>query len=343
MIGYIQSLKKQLIIFFIAIFILTACVGQSLAAETNNEQVSSSTPTCVPYNEISTPGDWEIKKTLYIILFDPFLTSETPIEYQDGSVAKNAYEFVEALSTKLLNAGSQVSVFKLGFRTYENARYLRLVSNLEIPPLYNTPALSSTFTPIPVVIETDLNDRGIIAATNAAAKTQTSVAITSTSVYYNYLCDIKNWNDTIGSTATHFKNMEDQELASVATEIVKSNSVIPNETPYSNDVVFEGLYHATLDLKDSCPGYDECVLIIVDDLKTWTVENMLCKDCNIDLSSLDKILVVMPNCRDINQPTCKAVQEFWNGQFIEYGYRFPSADYNNGVKAESFIFERIGD
>lgn len=345
MIGYIQNIKKQLTIFFIAIFILTACLGQSLATETNGDEnsLSSSTPTCVPYNEISTPGDWETKKTLYIILFDPLLASETPIEYQDGNAATNSYEFVEGLSTKLLNPGSQVSVFQLGFRAYENARYIRLVSNLEVPPLYNTPSIASTFTPIPVVIETDLNDRGRIAATNAAAKTQTSVAVTSTSVYYNYLCDINNWNDTIGSTATHFKGMEDQEIASVATEIVKSKSVIPNETPYSSDVVFDGLYHATLDLTDSCPGYDECVLIIIDDLKTWTLENMLCKDCDIDLSGLDKILVVMPNCRDINQPTCKTLQAFWNGQFIEYGYRFPSADYTNGIKAEGFIFERIGD
>ena len=340
-----QEISKVLITILIFVLFISSCIGRQLTPFDSASQTSlpPSTPTCVPNMAISTPADWESKRVFYVILFDPSTTAENFVEYQNGEGTQNLYEFVQELSKKLINLGNQVSVFQLGQRSYESARYLRLESELEVPLLYNTPSFVNTPSPIPVVVSTDLNDRAIIAATNQAAKTQTAVAITATTIYSNYLCEIKAWNDTVGITATYFKEIEKMEKATLAAEIVNSNDTVPIETPYSKDVVFEGLYHATIDLNSDCPAYDECVLIIIDDLKTWTFENQLCDDCQIDLSGLDKIYAIMPDCRDINQPSCKKIQDFWNERFLEYGYGFPSAEYHNGAKVEKYILESIGD
>lgn len=340
----------RLILFAIlAIFIISACsgIGGGLPGVSTWTPSASPTPTCDPNISLSTPSGWSTNSQLFIILFDPTSVGDEFLEFANGEKTQNVVEFISRIIPSIIRPSDQISIFQLGYRKYENARYLRVYSYIDLPQLYDTPFPQNTLTALPVKVDSTLDGFLIKQATLQAEKTQVSYSLTSTAIISDNKCKIEVWNDSAVFTATSYKETEIAEISTIKANITDVaitatnvfDNILPAETPYSNQVVYEGLYHASFDILSDCDNYDKCVLLIIDTLNSWTYENQLCDNCNIDLKGIDLVYVIMPNCKDINQPTCTKLQDFWDTELTKYGA--PTAVYQNGVRAEINLLETI--
>lgn len=340
---------KFLLVSTLFVFLISACgFGNGTSGGISTWTPSpSATPTCDPNISLATPSGWDTNSRLIVILFDPLSTGNNFLEYENGVKTNDVNAFMSNLIPKIIRPGDQISVFELGYRKYEDARYLRIFSYIDVPQLYDTPQPEDTLTPITENVDLSLEGLAIKQATVQAAKTQLAHSFTATAVVSENICKVTIWNDSAIYTATAYNQTEIAEVATIKANITSAADTDTNtggepaafETPYSDDVVYEGLYHTTFDLKSDCAFYDQCILLIIDTLDTWTFTNQLCDECDIDLSDLDLVYVLMPNCKDINQPTCKGLQEFWDGEFVKYGA--PQAAYQNGVRAEINLLETL--
>lgn len=338
-----ESIVKFSLYLLIIIFVLSACDGGTNTGPSYSTWTPSpsATPTCIP-SELSTPIGWNPSSKLIILLFNPNSKNEGVLEYENGEKTQNITDFVLRIIPAIAKSGDQISAFQLGFRKYENARFLRIYSYTEVQKLYDTPSPNQTLTPIAIEI-TPLSGLPKVQATSLAMPILTAHAATSTALAIDDICKKQNWNESGLYTATSLAKTQLAEVATVnadvagiATGIIDINNA---ETPYSSDVVYEGLYHASIDIRSDCEKYDRCILIIVDDLNTWTFENL--GDFEIDLRGVDLVYSIMPNCKDINQPSCTKLQEFWAGEFKKYGIaQIPIFD--NGIRAEQNLLDTIG-
>jgi hypothetical protein len=101
--------------------------------------------------------------------------------------------------------------------------------------------------------------------------------------------------------------------------------------------LYYGLYFATVDFKADCSRFDACYLVILDDLTYWGLHNPA--KLPIDLKGIN-VYAVMPNCRDINQPDCTELQDYWKAEFEGFGAI--SSTYLNGLRVELNLMDGIG-
>lgn len=320
---------KYLLLIFLAV-VLSACGsgGQPFSTHTPSP---SATPTCSPA-WLSTPEGWGNSSTLFVILYDPQGTQgeDLELEYLDGSTP-SVEEFAFRIAQDvLLEPGVEISIFQLGHRTYEAARRARFHSPLERPTLYETPSPYDTVTPYPT---STFVPQGLEVpkATTDAAKTATAHAVIATATSHAFACRMEEVDGLIKFTATAWAATEAVEstraVATLNPEF--SASAEPTSTPYLPDVVYDGLGHATIDFIAGCSQYERCVLLIIDDLRTWGLDNP--NNLTIDLTGVE-VFTLMPDCRDINQPSCVQLQEYWTREFERYGAT--GVEYINGERAE---------
>jgi len=115
------------------------------------------------------------------------------------------------------------------------------------------------------------------------------------------------------------------------------------ERPYKNEEldyggVYYGLNFASTVFQNNCSQYTNCILLVVDDLHVWRKHNP--DNLTINLSGV-KVYVIMPDCRDIDQPSCTALQEYWDNEFKQFGVN-DKPIYWNGIRVESNLLKDIG-
>ncbi len=341
-----EKMFRGILFLILMVFVLSACVITPLGVGdvATWTPSPSATPTCVPNSNPSTPIGWDPASRLIIILFDENSNNGEFLEFANGEKTQSVTDFIVHIIPSIAKSGDQVSVFQLGYRAleYEEARFVRVYSYTETQQLYNTPAPNQTLTPIPI-IATPLKGLSQVQATSLAAPIHTAHAATSTALALDDNCRNENWTKSGMLTATSLAQTQAAEVAisnanlkGTATSFVDIAAV---KTPYSSDVVYEGLYHASVDLKSDCAKYDKCILIIVDDLNTWTFKNQ--GDFDIDLTGVDSVYIIMPNCKSINQPSCAKYQDFWNVELEKYEIGQEPV-YDNGIRAEQDLLDTIG-
>ena len=101
--------------------------------------------------------------------------------------------------------------------------------------------------------------------------------------------------------------------------------------------LYYGLYFASVDIKSDCAKYDECDLVIVGDLRVYGKHNP--NNLPIALKGVNTY-VIMPNCRDLNQPNCADLQTYWTTEFEGFGVT--NITYWNGVRAEYNLLGKLG-
>jgi hypothetical protein len=337
---YLFKMCLFLILILSGLSACTAGIGEVSGVSTWTPSATP-TPTCAPNIDLTTPIGWDTSSRLIIILFDQNSSNSESLELLDGGAAKDVTDFIVHIIPEISRPGDQISVFQLGYREYENARFLRVYSYATLPQLYDTPSPNQTLTPIPDVVST-LSGLEIIKATNMAKIQQTAHANTAVALDAEDNCKKEIWNKGAMFTATSWAQTEIAEVATISTSAANAatsvaENAIVEETPYADNVVYEGLYHASIDIKSDCAHYDECLLLIIDDLNTWTHGNQ--GDFDIDLTGIDLVYSIMPQCKDINQPSCKRLQEFWDDEFSMYGVK--STFYSNTIRAEKTLLDTI--
>jgi hypothetical protein len=302
----------------------------------------SATATCSPNITLSTPVGWGSSSQLIVFLFDPHSIGNQYLELSDGQKIQDISSFINRVLPKLIRPGDEVSGFRLGYRSYEAARVTRLFSYISRPQLYNTPAPRKTLTPI-IAPKTTVQPGLVgIATTNALKAQATAHAATAIANDVIYTCEVNYWNNDAKLTATAWKQTEVVEIDNIGNKIIDEVDQFEKtgestETPYTNDDVYDGLAHASIDIATGCKSYDICTLLIFDDLHTWAPNNP--NNLKIDLTGVN-LYVIMPNCKDINQPSCTKTQTYWNAEFKKYGANEPK--YMNGIHLESELLKAIG-
>ncbi|HRN51085.1 MAG TPA: hypothetical protein PLC52_09440 [Anaerolineales bacterium] len=332
-------MRRQLLFFILVLGVfLSACgAGNGEGGISTHTPSPSPSPTCQADFLLSTPEGWEISRDLVVMLYDPLAirNEDLVIDYLTGST-DNVQQFTYDYASKLLNSGlaTQISIFELGHRRYEDARRFRIPVIVERPELYETPSPLDTPTAYPTMEHTPEAGLEVIQATNQARAHMTEQAAAAELVRQLDGCAREQWDTIAKFTATAWaatQAAEETRIAALLQPRGSSDVVVAsaNPTPYLLDVVYDGLYHATIDFKAECLNYDRCILIIVDDLNTWGTDNP--NNLDIDLTGVE-IFALMPNCRDINQPSCVSLQEYWTDEFLRYGAA--GVQYLNGERAE---------
>lgn len=307
----------------------------------------SATATCIPNISLSTPEGWGSSR-LIVILFDPRSMGDQYLELENKEKTQDISFFVGRMIPRLIKPGDQISVFQLGYSSFDDAVVTRLFSYVEVPQLYNTPSPRETLTPLP---PTNVPTPGFVAVAthNAVVVQSTQRAGTETANKARYGCEVIYWNNIVMSTATAWGAIATSEIGELnkkLNEEMKDFYEIDDdqirETPFkTNELYYGGLYNglnfASTVFRAECKNYTECILLIVDDLQFYGQNNP--DNLPIDLKGI-KIDVVIPNCRYIDQPSCMKVRDYWNNEFIKFGAG--EAEYWNGVRVEINLLNAIG-
>ncbi len=338
----IKSKNIIVLLPLLVLLVLGACQpGNGGSAVSTWTASPSVTPTCAPDIKLSTPEGWGNSSRLVIILFDPQATMEQGLELSDGEQTQDIAFFVNRIILDLMKPGDQTSVFSIGYKKYEDARVTRLYSYITRPQLYNTPSPNETLTPLP---KPGTPTPGLvgIATANRYKAALTEQAATATANLAIYDCQIAFWNNDAKLTATAWKQIEISEISSIGEEATKDSGEFETNTDvkrlsFPSYELYDGLIHASRDLTTDCKNYDHCSIVIVDDLLPWvTIEP---HNLPIDLTGVS-LYVIMPNCRDIYQPSCTVLQDYWDSEFEKFGAE--KAAYMNGIRAETNLLNAIG-
>jgi len=205
-----------------------------------------------------------------VILFDPSATGSQNLELSDGTHATGVFAFVSRIAPQLMRAGDQVSIFQEGYKDYANARVSRLYSYATRVQLYNTPSPPDVLTPIPTLGTQAVGLLGIAAENDYENQVVANVA-TSTANAMIYNCQVLLWNGNAEVTATALKKAEVQEQATQINQITVDVGQFQTDMPSKKKSVsgfelYDALQNAEIDLSTDCERYNECVLLIVDDL-----------------------------------------------------------------------------
>jgi hypothetical protein len=276
---------------------------------------------CPPATDLNGIDDLEIHPKLIVILFDPNSTKgQKVLEYTNGSKTGNILEFLDHLLPEILGPGDEVSLFTLGFRSYNAARLDRYVSKIsDSPRLVPTPRYPETLTPVP----SPTNSRVGLDDYKAKVEYQTAVAeqyATATQVVFEYQCALQDYQNIYQATATQWSVTKAVEATAISTKIQALQTATPQalETPFAPNNVYEGLAHVTVDFNNLCEKYERCILLIFDDLTDWRnapLHNDMPGYLQINLSKIE-VIAILPQCTTIFEPSCKAVQDLDLPQFL---------------------------
>jgi hypothetical protein len=350
-----QKSKKTISFFLMPILMLMLLMG--CGSDTGNSTQTppyvtwtfspSATPTCAPNIQLSTPEGWGSYTRLIVILFDPRSIEDQELEFINGNRTKDIPSFIVKTAPALIRSGDQFAIFQLGYSVYEAARVSRLYSYVSVPVIYNTPFPRATLTPLP---PTKIPTPGYeaVATANYVLIQSTARANAEAENKAIYNCEVKYWNENIMLTATAWGATATAEISQISEKIAsdfeyfsKNNTTL--ERPYRNEEldyggVYFGLNFATTIFQSYCNRYTNCVLLIIDDLHVWRKHNP--DNLPINLTGV-KIYTIMPNCKDIDQPSCTDLQGYWNDDFKGFGAT-DEPIYWNGVRAEFNLLREIG-
>lgn len=333
---------------------MTACGGDEPWPPKVTPHTPTTTPTatCHPDIQLSTPEGWKTNRRLTVILFNPDAVSDQYFEMANGEKVKDVYSFVKDIIPKLLGPSDHVSVFHLGFDNYEKARISNIGSYLEIPQFYNTPAPNVTVTPLPPPEKTPEAGMIRVQATNEAKVYQTQVAQINAENESVYNCQIALWNATAAADAIAWEVTKVEENKKIEEETFQgiddfSTEGINESDETKNGGLYYGLSFATTILDARCEEYDECSVIIIDDLSLWSDNVQEIIDMHKDSAMPDflypdlhgaKIYTIMPNCEDIDTPACQDLQKFWLTEFDKFGAN-PDVTFWNGKRIEARLLQ----
>lgn len=307
---------------------------------------STPTPDCPPSNiTLAETASLEIIPNNLIFLIDLKYVESFGLEYADGKSSSNVFEFLEDIFPSIVNPGDRYSLFRFGFRDYTRSRIDRYSSSLtHSPDLPSTPVPPGQFKPL-ATYTPDPNAGALQnqVSENQFEKDQIAYVATATQVALDYLCDNTEWNLNFSATEVAWEATKEAEVDKIRDEFVQGTSqfleTYSSEVELGQRVVYEGLEHITVDVKNQCGGYARCIVIIIDDLDDHRLE----KPENIGEINLQgvEIISVMLNCVEIYQPDCEERQEYWIKAFGTYGAK--SVIFINGEKLEGFIRDYIGN
>jgi hypothetical protein len=325
-------------IFFVALIMLIVLLGctrtgipplDTALAITPTPITPSVTPspTCPP--GVALEGDQiKITRTYLVFLVDPNSTNGRTLEYLDGQYTEDVYEFVQNTLPNILGVGSHYSVFRMGVRTYAAAKIGRNTSKISsAPDIFPTPAPPLTLTPVSTLLPANANTPVLNSQQERIRATQTvaSQYATSTQMAREYDCRKKLYQDQYGATATEWVAIQETEKVNVAVQIQGDlesfRTQMPNlETPLANGIVYEGLSNVTIDFNNECSKYNRCILVIIDDLDDWRNKENYHEipNYNFDLKNVE-VISVMPNCKDIIDPSCRLAQALWAKDLYFFG------------------------
>lgn len=331
-------------IFF---FSLVSCTIDGMEGVVTHTPTVTLTPTCLPVS-LSTPDGWTAASQLFVILYDPRATGEGHLGFENREMTQDVTAFIRKVTPRFVKPGDQLSIFQLGYSSYEAAQVTRLSSYTNIPPLYNTPSPGATLTPLP--IPTLAGGFAPIQATNQAKDIQTQRAVIEEQYESEYNCQKQYWNDNVGATASIWNVTATAEVADLIQRLefdferfLKNPEAL--EVPFrTNELyyggVYDGLGFATRIFQSDgagCDKYTSCLLLIIDDMELWGHNNP--DNVNIDLGNVSAY-IIMPNCRDIDNTACQEAITYWNAEFEKYGAA-KAPQYWNGERAEINLLEAI--
>lgn len=334
-------------LFTLSAFLLASCQFVNvpdITGITPTPITPSPTPrVCPPGIDLGSLDGLEITPTFIVVLFDANSTFVKPMEYLSGESTSDVMEFVSGVLPKMLGPGSQYSIFSLGFGNYESAKLDRYSSKIsDSPEIVPTPQPHETLTPIPTPTYSDAVLENQVAKNEYDTNVESQNA-TATQAAFEYDCEIAAYDGTYKMTATAWSVTQQAEANEIATQIFvaqdgRKERLQMIETPFAGDNVYEGLAHVTVDFESQCANYENCFLIIFDDLVDWRPETP--DYLHINLEGVD-VITVLPQCEDIIQPTCKRVQDQWGPMFESY--KAKSIKYYNGERLEEFLIAEIGE
>jgi len=328
---------------FLIIFTIYKPAAKPAATQVVNRTSTASpvlTPTCQANMLLATQAGLNPPTKLIVIVYDPLAKVIPELDLSNGAKITNIPSFVSKIIPDLMGTGDEISVFQLGYDSYTAARVTRQYSYLTIyPQLYVAPSYSTLTALPPTGVPTP--GYGEIATKNAFIGTATARAVVEAANSASYNCQVLYYNANIRSTATAWKQMQVEDNNSISTaEVGDFATVTPGHQNLSELVyggLYYGLYFASVDIKSDCAKYDECDLVIVDDLHVYGKHNP--EQLPIALKGVN-VYVIMPNCRDINQPDCASLQSYWETEF--QGFGASNIVYWNGVRAEYNLLGKIG-
>ena len=339
-----KSVLKLVLFFVLLLFVLVACEegGGDNPRYVTRTPPPSATPTCEPNIRLSTPEGWGFSTRLFVILYDPRITEGGQyLELANGEKTQDVSLFIRSIVPALMRPSDQISIFHMGYSSYDDSRVARLYSYTTPPVLYNTPAPRETLTPLPPT-HIPTPGFGEVATKNAIKVESTRMAGTEMANQAEYDCMVKIWNNTIETTAVAWGNVAATEVSNINNELNAAfQEVDKKEKPFASDElyyggVYYGLNFATSVFEADCKNYDTCTLLIIDDMRFLGKNN----PTNIINLSGVKTYVIMPNCLDMADANCKTRVDYWSSEFLKFGVDNPV--YWNGVRAEINLLDSIG-
>lgn len=339
------GIKTVLVLSILVLLVLGACQTTNQPPPYVTWTPSPSvTPTCEPNIRLSTPEGWGLSKRLFVILYDPRFTGDQYLELANGEKTQDISLFISRIVPMLMKPSDQVAIFYKGYSSYNDARVARLYSYTTPPPLYNTPAPPATLPPLP---PTTIPSPGFsLVATREAVRIQsTTMASTEIANGAIYNCQKNYWNNIVQVTATAWNSTATAEINGINNQLDAALKDVNNNAkgkPFATDElyyggVYYGLSFAGTVFQSDCKNYAACILLIIDNMRVFGKNNP--DNLSINLTGV-KTYVILPNCQDIDQPNCKALEDYWDGEFPKFGAAQPV--YWNGVRAETNLLNAIG-
>lgn len=343
-----ETLSKVLLYVIMSIFALSAC-GDGLG---NGSSVSTWTPsptvtaTCIPDINLSTPEGWGKSRVIAILYDDRPIVDGFYLEIENGVKVTDPSLFIKTVVPKLLKPGDQISIFQLGYSSFDDAIVSRLFSYTTPPKLFNTPQAPNVIpSNSPVTLTPGF---GYVATQNAMTQQAKEILATNAAGESEFRCAVDYWNRVVQETATQWDVIATAEISDIKNvmdsefELYDTNEKVRDrEEPYrTNELYYGGVYYglsfATLVFGDRCKLDSECILIIVDDLEVYGKNNP--DNLKIDLQGVT-VIAMMPNCRYVDEPECMLLQQYWSEEFVKYGVQ--ETIYANGIRAESNILNFV--
>ncbi|KAF0108958.1 MAG: hypothetical protein FD146_2 [Anaerolineaceae bacterium] len=329
---------------FLFLFLLGSCGGNGpINGVATWTPRPSATATCPSNIQLSTPDGYRTTSRMIVILYDPWSIGDQSLEMENGDKITDIPLFVSRIIPDLMGSSDLVSVFQLGYDSFNDARVLRLNSYITPPELYAVPSPFATLTPLPPTTTPEIGYGGV-ATKKAIQVHNTAKPATETANNAIYNCQKDLWNNIIAATATAWEQIDSNEVNRIGTAVagdIKNAEVSRGRTDeLYNGGLYWGLSFATQDLETYCGNYADCILIIIDDLHTWGKHNP--DNLYINLNYVSKVYVIMPDCRDINQPDCAQLQTYWDSEFPGLGVNLDERVYLNGERVEINLIQAIG-
>jgi hypothetical protein len=334
--------KQIVLIAFILclLLFLISCSSNENSSTFSTWTISPSASATCPHDiQLTTPEGWGATTRLIIILFDPTSISDQSLVMINGDRINDISTFISRIIPEIMYPGDQLSIFELGTSLhYSEARVARLFSDVTLPQLFSAPSPAVTFTPYPTFTLATAGYERIL-QNNLIHSLNTSIAMTETANADLYSCQAAAWNGNLEATSTAWEtisNGEEERICNDAENLIleeNDNRGATDELFYGG--VYYGLSFATIDLLSDCDNYSECILIIIDDLHTWNRSEPDDLETNINLSGINSIYAIMPDCSDVNQPDCSDLQTFWTNEFHRFGANIDEIFFFNGRRAES--------